>query len=67
MVTGLLDGVSRVRSLMTLKTSHIDRLMHIKSVMAQSPHVGVVGKLGEWRATSDDVLLTVVQNKEVLH
>ncbi|GFV42561.1 hypothetical protein TNCV_3718941 [Trichonephila clavipes] len=36
-----------VRVLMPLKTHRVDNLMHLKLVVAQSPHVGVTWKLRE--------------------
>ncbi|GFS48056.1 hypothetical protein TNCV_3599801 [Trichonephila clavipes] len=44
---GLVTGVSYVRALIPLKTHHIEGLMRIKSVEAQSSHIGVMGKIGE--------------------
>ncbi|GFV89002.1 hypothetical protein TNCV_4912021 [Trichonephila clavipes] len=45
------------------------RLMHVKSVRVQNPHVGVVVKLGEWGTISCAVLVTSLWFKiaKVLH
>ncbi|GFT64849.1 hypothetical protein TNCV_2256771 [Trichonephila clavipes] len=40
------------------KDPNMEWLMHIKSVDAQSPHVGTVQKFGEWDAILDKALLT---------
>ncbi|GFW71577.1 hypothetical protein TNCV_2310121 [Trichonephila clavipes] len=44
---GFVARVSRVRVLLPLKIYSVKRLMHIKSIKAQSPFVGVVWNLGK--------------------
>ncbi|GFV80686.1 hypothetical protein TNCV_4618481 [Trichonephila clavipes] len=51
-----------VAMMMSLKTRHVEGLMLIKSVMDQSPHVGMVGMLGEWGGSSS-VFVSVTHNK----
>ncbi|GFU24417.1 hypothetical protein TNCV_2263891 [Trichonephila clavipes] len=55
--------------LLKAKISPLKGPMHVKFVMAQSPAISMVGKFGEWCASSDAVLVTepVVQNYQVLH
>ncbi|GFY20163.1 hypothetical protein TNCV_2148561 [Trichonephila clavipes] len=48
---------SRVRILMPLKTRCVEEWMHVNYVIALSPHVGFVWKLGEWSASSGVVLI----------
>ncbi|GFV83778.1 hypothetical protein TNCV_2555651 [Trichonephila clavipes] len=43
---------------MSLKTCYVEELLHIESVLAQSPHVGMMRKFRE-RETSSDVLFTL--------
>ncbi|GFY31273.1 hypothetical protein TNCV_752351 [Trichonephila clavipes] len=47
-----------VRVLVSLKTRRAERLMHVKSVEIQNPHIGVVWKFGVWDLSSDVVLVT---------
>ncbi|GFV10402.1 hypothetical protein TNCV_1950531 [Trichonephila clavipes] len=54
------DGIveSQVRLLVLLKTCHAEELMYVKSIVAQSPHAGVVWKLGEWVTSWGVILVT---------
>ncbi|GFX95367.1 hypothetical protein TNCV_3684191 [Trichonephila clavipes] len=52
------DRRCRVRALVALKTQHIEGLVPMKSVEAQSPPIGVVWKLGEASANSGIVFIT---------
>ncbi|GFT11413.1 hypothetical protein TNCV_1144761 [Trichonephila clavipes] len=54
LVAGVVE--SRVHVLMPLKTCHVEWLMHVKSAVAQCPHIGTVWKLGDWFASSGVVL-----------
>ncbi|GFU71936.1 hypothetical protein TNCV_1052831 [Trichonephila clavipes] len=53
----LVVGVSKARVLGPMTTRHVEELKHVKSVLAQSSHVGMVWKLGEGRASSGVVLV----------
>ncbi|GFW98953.1 hypothetical protein TNCV_1781721 [Trichonephila clavipes] len=49
---------SWVRVLVPLKRPHrVEELRRVKSVKAQSFLVGMVGKFGEWRVSSDAILV----------
>ncbi|GFT31482.1 hypothetical protein TNCV_608941 [Trichonephila clavipes] len=60
--TGHCDGLV-AEPLMPLKIYRVGKLLLVKSVITQSPHVCEVWKLGELGAHSDNVI--VAQNDEV--
>ncbi|GFW52129.1 hypothetical protein TNCV_2819981 [Trichonephila clavipes] len=55
--TTIISVESRVRILVPWKTHRVERLMHVRSIEAQSYHVDVVWKFGDWGAGSNVVLI----------
>ncbi|GFV91083.1 hypothetical protein TNCV_1249651 [Trichonephila clavipes] len=55
-VAGAVESQARV--LVPLKTHRVEELIHVQSVVAQSPPVGGVLKLGKWNVCLGVILIT---------